>query len=570
MNKLKKLPVGYEDFSEIIEKNFYYVDKTKLIEQILNQDSKVSLFTRPRRFGKSLNMSMLKHFFKIDADKSLFDGLYISNNSELCDKYMGKYPVVSISLKGVDRLKFEDAKYQFKKIIGDQARKFKFLNNSDNLDEYDKKLYLSLIEMDKDGYLMNDNNLISSLKTLSYLLYKYYNQKTIILIDEYDVPLDKAFQNGYYSEMVSLIRGIFGEALKTNEYLEFAILTGCLRISKESIFTGLNNFKVLTITDSRFDEEFGFSESEVKQILEYYGLEDKYDEIKKWYDGYRFGDAEIYCPWDVINHVDDLRFDPSASPKAYWLNSSGNGLVKRLIDMADNNTKNEIESLMKGETIEKRLYLELTYDELDKKIDNIWSVLFTTGYLTLADKPNGDIYKLRIPNYEIRKVYERQILDLFDDVVLDNKDTLSLLWSSINDGDNKKIEDNINNMLNKTISILDPKGDEKEKERYYHAFLLGLLVGCNNWRVYSNKESGIGFADIIIENDNSNKGSVIEIKNVDKIDKLDNACMGALKQIHDKKYYDYLVNEGKTDILLYGIAFYKKTCRVVVEKVNFH
>ncbi len=570
MNKLKKLPVGYEDFSEIIEKDFYYVDKTKLIEQILNQDSKVSLFTRPRRFGKSLNMSMLKYFFKIDTDKSLFDGLYISNDSELCDKYMGKYPVISLSLKGIEGLSYKEAVFGFVELIKSEFRRYDFLLTDNKLNDEDKNIYREIISINEVESITNITKIKQSLKTLSYLLYKHYNQKAIILIDEYDVPLDKAYQNGYYSEMVSLIRGIFGEALKTNEYLEFAILTGCLSISKESIFTGLNNFNVLSIIDKQYDEEFGFSELEVKQILEYYGLQDKYDEIKKWYDGYRFGDAEIYCPWDVINHLWRLVSDPNAKPQAYWLNSSGNGLVKRLVDRADNNTKNEIESLMEGETIEKRLYLELTYDELDKKIDNIWSVLFTTGYLTLADKPNGDIYKLRIPNYEIRKVYERQILDLFDDVVLDNKDTLSLLWSSINDGDNKKIEDNINNMLNKTISILDPKGDEKEKERYYHAFLLGLLVGCNNWRVYSNKESGIGFADIIIENDNSNKGSVIEIKNVDKIDKLDNACIGALKQIHDKKYYDYLVNEGKTDILLYGIAFYKKTCRVVVERVNFH
>ncbi len=566
MNRLKRLPVGYEDFGEIIEKDFYYVDKTMLIEQILNQGSKVSLITRPRRFGKSLNMSMLKYFFKLDTDKTLFDGLYISNNKELCDKYMGKYPVISISLKNVESLDFVGAKKKIIELIKFETEKFYLSIERKTLNELDEERYKKILHMTID----DDDVLSSSLKNLSYLLYKYYNQKTIILIDEYDVPLDKAFQNGYYRELVSLIRGIFSETLKTNEYLEFAILTGCLRISKESIFTGLNNFNVLSIIDKQYDEQFGFTELEVKQILEYYGLQDNYDEIKKWYDGYRFGDAEIYCPWDVINHLWRLVSDPNAKPQAYWLNSSGNGLVKRLIDKADNNTKNDIESLMEGETIEKRLNLELTYDELDKKIDNIWSVLFTTGYLTLADKPNGDIYKLRIPNYEIRKVYERQILDLFDDVVLDNKDTLSLLWSSINDGDNKKIEDNINNMLNKTISILDPKGDEKEKERYYHAFLLGLLVGCNNWRVYSNKESGIGFADIIIENDNSNKGSVIEIKNVDKIDKLDNACIGALKQIHDKKYYDYLVNEGKTDILLYGIAFYKKTCRVVVERVNFH
>ncbi len=564
MNRLKRLPVGYEDFGEIIEKDFYYIDKTMLIEQILNQGSKVSLITRPRRFGKSLNMSMLKYFFKLDTDKTLFDGLYISNNKELCDKYMGKYPVISISLKNVESSDFVGAKKKIIELIKFETEKFYLSIERKTLNELDEERYEKILHMTID----DDDVLSSSLKNLSYLLYKYYNQKTIILIDEYDVPLDKAFQNGYYRELVSLIRGIFSEALKTNEYLEFAILTGCLRISKESIFTGLNNFKVFSITDSRFDEQFGFTSEEVIQMLKYYNLENKYDEIKKWYDGYRFGKAEIYCPWDVINHVGDLHFDPSASPKAFWLNSSGNGLVKRLIDKADNNTKNDIESLMEGETIEKRLNLELTYDELDKKIDNIWSVLFTTGYLTLADKPNDDIYKLRIPNYEIRKVYENQILDLFDDVVLDNKDKLSSLWSSINDGDNKTIEDTINDILSETISVLDPKGDEKEKEKYYHTFLSGLLVGNGQWRVHSNKESGSGFADIMLESKRTNKGLVIEIKSVDKITELDNACIGAIKQIHDRKYYDYLINEGKDDILLYGIAFYKKTCRVMVDTIK--
>ena len=566
MNKLKMLPVGYEDFSEIITDNFYYVDKTKLIEQIFENKTKVSLFTRPRRFGKSLNMSMLKYFFNIGTDKSLFDGLYISNNKELIDKYMGKYPVISITLKGVEALNFDDAKYQFKELIWMETRNFSFLENSENLDVYDKEVYLSLCKMLDGRCAMNDETLYGSLQILSKLLYKHYGKKTIILIDEYDVPLDKAYQNGYYKEMVSLIRLMFGKALKTNEYLEFAVLTGCLRISKESIFTGLNNFKVLSITDTRFDEQFGFTEDEVKEILKYYSLEDKFSELKKWYDGYRFGNAEIYCPWDVINHVDKLRYETDAEPQNYWLNSSGNGLVKRLIDKADDITRDEIESLMEGNTIEKKLYLELTYDDLDTKVNNIWSVLFTTGYLTLADKPSNGIYKLRIPNYEIRKIYEDQILDLFDDVVLNDKDNLSSLWSSFIDGDSKNIEDIINNILSKTISVLDPKGSEKEKEKYYHAFLSGLLVGNGFWRVYSNKESGIGFADIILESRLTNKGFVIEIKSVDKLS--EDACTKAIQQIHDKRYYEYLLNEDKDDILLYGIVFYKKSCKVMVEKLS--
>ena len=566
MNKLKMLPVGYEDFSEIITDNFYYVDKTKLIEQIFENKTKVSLFTRPRRFGKSLNMSMLKYFFNIGTDKSLFDGLYISNNKELIDKYMGKYPVISITLKGVEALNFDDAKYQFKELIWMETRNFSFLENSENLDVYDKEVYLSLCKMLDGRCAMNDETLYGSLQILSKLLYKHYGKKTIILIDEYDVPLDKAYQNGYYKEMVSLIRLMFGKALKTNEYLEFAVLTGCLRISKESIFTGLNKFKVLSITDTRFDEQFGFTEDEVKEILKYYSLEDKFSELKKWYDGYRFGNAEIYCPWDVINHVDKLRYETDAEPQNYWLNSSGNGLVKRLIDKADDITRDEIESLMEGNTIEKKLYLELTYDDLDTKVNNIWSVLFTTGYLTLADKPSNGIYKLRIPNYEIRKIYEDQILDLFDDVVLNDKDNLSSLWSSFIDGDSKNIESIINTFLNKTISVLDPKGSEKEKEKYYHAFLSGLLVGNQDWSVSSNKESGLGFADIMVKLDNSNKGFVIEIKSVDKLS--EDACTKAIQQIHDKRYYEYLLNEDKDDILLYGIAFYKKSCRVMVEKLS--
>ena len=566
MNKLKMLPVGYEDFSEIITDNFYYVDKTKLIEQIFENKTKVSLFTRPRRFGKSLNMSMLKYFFNIGTDKSLFDGLYISNNKELIDKYMGKYPVISITLKGVEALNFDDAKYQFKELIWMETRNFSFLENSENLDVYDKEVYLSLCKMLDGRCAMNDETLYGSLQILSKLLYKHYGKKTIILIDEYDVPLDKAYQNGYYKEMVSLIRLMFGKALKTNEYLEFAVLTGCLRISKESIFTGLNNFKVLSITDTRFDEQFGFTEDEVKEILKYYSLEDKFSELKKWYDGYRFGNAEIYCPWDVINHVDKLRYETDAEPQNYWLNSSGNGLVKRLIDKADKNTRYEIESLMEGSTIEKKLYLELTYDDLDTKVNNIWSVLFTTGYLTLADKPSNGIYKLRIPNYEIRKIYEDQILDLFDDVVLNDKGNLSSLWSSFIDGDSKNIESIINTFLNKTISVLDPKGSEKEKEKYYHAFLSGLLVGNQDWSVSSNKESGLGFADIMVKLDNSNKGFVIEIKSVDKLS--EDACTKAIQQIHDKRYYEYLLNEDKDDILLYGIVFYKKSCKVMVEKLS--
>ena len=564
MNKLKALPVGYEDFSEIRTEDFYYVDKTKLIEQIFEYRSKVSLFTRPRRFGKSLNMSMLKYFFEIDTDKTLFDGLYISNNKELCDKYLGKYPVISITLKGIEGLTYKEAAFGVVELIKSEFRRHDFLLMDNKLNDEDKNTYREITSINEIDSIENVAKIRLSLKTLSYLLYKYYGKKTIILIDEYDVPLDKAFQNGYYKEMVSLIRGMFGETLKTNEYLEFAVLTGCLRISKESIFTGLNNFKVLSITDSKFDEEFGFTKEEVEQLLQYYGLEDKYSEVKEWYDGYRFGNAEIYCPWDVINYVDDARFDYDLEPENYWSNSSSNDLVKRFIDKADKNTKEEIEKLINGESINKNLRLDLTYDEIDNGIDNIWSVLFTTGYLTLADKPKEGIYKLRIPNKEVRDIFKSKINEWFKSLL--NKDVLFPLWNSFNNGNSKIIEDTLNNILSNTISVFDPKGNEKET--YYHALLSGLLVGNQDFNVYSNKESGIGFTDIMLESKVSNKGIVIEVKSVDKITDLDDSCLKALKQIKDKRYYEYLLNENKKDILLYGISFYKKTCRVRCEKLD--
>ena len=563
-----KLPVGIESFSEIRETGFYYVDKTKLVEQLLDQWGKVNLFTRPRRFGKTLNMSMLRNFFEIGADKSLFDGLYISRNQKLCETYQGKYPVVFLSLKNVDGLTFEEAKYRMTELIGMEAERFSFLMDSEHLSANEKKRYRALTELSSGRFTMDNVLLSSSLQVLSQLLCRHYGRKTIILIDEYDVPLDKAFQHGYYKEMVALIRGLFGQALKTNDSLQFAVLTGCLRISKESIFTGLNNFKVLSIADARFDEQFGFTEDEVKKLLMDYRLEDHLPEIRKWYDGYHFGDADVYCPWDVINHVDRLCSEANAEPQAYWINTSGNNLLKRFVDKADKTTRSEIERLIAGESIEKAIRLDLTYDEIDNSITNLWSVLFTTGYLTMDGKPSQGVYRLKIPNEEIRQVYKVQIQELFDHTVLKDTDMLQGLWKAFSEGNAAEIEQCLTRILTNSISVFDVKGTEKEKENSYHLLLFGLLVGNGAWCVRSNREAGEGFADLVVETDDPNEGMILELKSTDRISNLDTACAQALAQIHDRRYDEYLREEGRNHIWAYGIAFYRKRCKVTVEKLK--
>lgn len=560
-----KLPVGIDDFRKIRECGFYYVDKTKLVEQLMQNWGEVNLFTRPRRFGKTLNMSMLRSFFEIGTDKSLFDGLYISQNKELCDMYMGKYPVISITLKGIEGMTFEEARNMLKIILKNEARRHYYLKNSDRLTDDDKQQYEQIL-------LGTAENTADSLRLLSQLLFLHYDKKVVILIDEYDVPLDKAFQNGYYSEMTSLIRGILGQALKTNDYLQFAVLTGCLRISKESIFTGLNNFKVLSIADARFDEQFGFTDSEVRDILEEYGVSDKISEVKDWYDGYRFGKADVYCPWDVINYVDHLQADPNARPQAYWINSSGNGLVRRLINIADESTKDEIERLIAGETIEKAIRLELTYDEIDNSIDNIWSVLFTTGYLTNAGEielPGGDGYgyRLVIPNKEVRQVFVSQIQEWFRQTVTYDNGSVQDLCEAFMAGDADKIQSNLNMILIKTISVLDTKARDDQKENFYHGLLLGLLRSKPDWRIKSNRESGDGFSDISIEPTIPEKGIVIEVKYANTISGLDDACGRAMKQIRDRRYDEALREDGREDIIAYGIAFCRKRCKVVCEKM---
>ena len=568
MSEIVKLPVGIDDFKKLRQEDFYYVDKTALIEQLLNNWGELNLFTRPRRFGKTLNMSMLKAFFEIGADRSLFEDLYITKNEKLCAEYMGKYPVVFITLKGVEGLSFEDAKNKFIRLIGDEAERLSVLADSEKLSDEEKAEYNALIARREGRYLMDGDVFSSSLKILSKLLYRHYNQKAVILIDEYDVPLDKAFQNGYYREMVSLIRDMFGNALKTNEYLQFAVLTGCLRISKESIFTGLNNFRVHSITNPKFDEQFGFTDDDVRNLLKFYNIESRMEQTKEWYDGYHFGDADIYCPWDVINFVYDAKDNPNARPEAYWINTSSNGLVKRFINKADKSTRDEIERLVSGEYIEKYVRLELTYDEIDNTIDNLWSVLFSTGYLTHCGVTEEGAYKLIIPNREVREVYKLQIRDWFREIIRMDKEGFQPLWKAFKEGDSASVEDILNRIMSRTISVLDPKGSETEKEKFYHALLAGILIGNGEWGVASNKESGEGFADIIVETDDINQGLIIEIKGAEKITELDKACERAMTQIHDRRYDEYLRNEGRNDILAYGIAFYKKRCRVVAEKLK--
>ena len=565
MAATKKIPVGIENFQDMRKFNFYYIDKTNLIEQLLDNWSKVTLFTRPRRFGKTLNMSMLRSFFELGTDKSLFDGLYISKNKELCEEHMGKYPVIFFSLKSVEGLKFENARYRIIEMIGREAQRYEFLAESDKLSENEKAQYKALIALDNGKYTMDDDILISGIQMLSHLLYKHYGQKTVILIDEYDVPLDKAFENGYYKEMVSLIRGIFGMALKTNDSLQFAVLTGCLRISKESIFTGLNNFEVLSILNTQYDEAFGFTDGEVKQILEDYDLSDHYPDVKEWYDGYHFGNTDIYCPWDVIRYCKNLCADPAALPEDFWSNSSGNAMVRRFIDKADIRTKNEIERLIAGEDIEKDISQELTYDEIDKSIENLWSVLFTTGYLTHKGCTESGRYRLAIPNKEVRNLFIRKIREWFSDVTRNDGKTLEEFCNAFVDKDPRKIEQIFGDYLWNTISIRDTATAKAKKENFYHGILLGLLGYKASWLIKSNAESGTGYSDILVEVPDNRTGIVIELKYAEDGD-MDAACSRALEQIEEKEYVDKLRQDGMRNFIKYGIACFKKDCKVVIEE----
>lgn len=559
----KKLPVGIDSFEKLRREGFYYIDKTGLIRDLLNNWGEVNLFTRPRRFGKTLNMSMLKSFFEIGADKTLFDGLAISKETALCEEYMGKYPVVFLSLKGVDGLTFEDAYGMLRRIIRAEAFRMEYLAKSDRVSEKELRTFLRLLD-EKD----TKGDILDSLKTLSSLLYQHYGQKVVLLIDEYDVPLDKAYHHGYYREMVALIRGLFGQVLKTNDSLQFAVLTGCLRVAKESIFTGLNNFKVLSIVDPRFDEHFGFTDVEVKKLLADYHLDRHFAEIKEWYDGYRFGEVDVYCPWDVINHVDLLRAKPDAKPQAYWINTSGNDMVKKFVDKADATTQEEIERLVAGEAIEKHVRLELTYPEIRESIDNLWSVLFTTGYLTHAGQTEDGRYRLRMPNREVREVFIFQIQEWFKASIEKDRQPTQAFCQALLEGDADNAGNELTMIMSGMISVLDTKARDEQKENFYHGLLLGLLRSVADWKILSNAEAGEGFSDIIIEPRRMpNAGIIIEIKYAATFRGLDEACAKAMEQIKMRRYDERLRNEGREDILAYGIAFNRKRCKAVCERL---
>lgn len=554
----KKLPIGIENFEKMQLDKFYYVDKTYLIKELLDHWAEVTLFTRPRRFGKSLNMSMLRNFFDINGNQEIFNNLQVSQEKKLCEEYMGKYPVVSISLKGINEQTYKKAIKMASQVIKGEVRKFQFLLDSKCLTEYDKQTYTELLETEADEDL-----LCSSLKILSELLEKHYGRKAILLIDEYDVPLAKAFERGYYDQMVIFIHNMFEYALKTNDSLQFAVLTGCMRISKESIFTGLNNLKVLSVADVQFDEYFGFTDTEVREMLEYYGLSDHYEDIREWYDGYQFGNAEVYCPWDVINYVDTLRFDPQAEPKNYWSNTSSNEAVKRFIRESDKVTvKREIEKLVAGEAIEKEIHQELTYKEMYDSIENLWSVLFTTGYLTQRGRATGDIFQMVIPNMEIRKIFTTQIMEYFKESVPKNGELLSTFCNALRNGETETIEKCLCDYLRRTISIRDTFVKKKLKENFYHGILIGILGYEESWSVSSNKESGDGYSDIVIASDDGEMGIILELKYAQD-GNLNAACEDALKQIESNNYIEVLEEDGVENIIKYGIAFYKKKCKVL-------
>lgn len=562
MAGMAKLPMGIENFEEMRTMGYYYIDKTGFIRDLLENFGKVNLFTRPRRFGKTLNMSMLKYFFQTGSDSKIFDGLEISREKEICDKYMGKFPVISITLKGVEGRNFSEAKEMFRSIIGEEALRFQFLLKSNSLSEIECKRYKALVNINEKGsFAMADDLLKESLKILSQLLQKHYGQRAIILIDEYDVPLDKAYQSGYYDDMVSFIRSLFGQALKTNDSLYFAALTGCLRVSKESIFTGLNNFNVYTIRDVQYKEYFGFTDKEVREILEYYGWLDKYGAVKEWYDGYQFGNLEIYCPWDVISYCHALKMDSSIRPKNYWVNTSSNDIIRKFVSKAKTVTRNEIELLIAGGSIKKEIRQELTYRDLDSHIDNLWSLLFMTGYLTQCGEEE-DRVTLVIPNREIRWIFVEQIRRWFQEETTKDSHKLEVFCKAFQENDVSAIEEGFNAYLKKTISIRDSNAKKEMKENFYHGILVGIFGNMDGWEVRSNAESGEGYCDIMVEIQEQEIGIVIELKYAENA-RFDTACQKALQQIKDRNYEECLVDDGMRTIYRYGIACYKKRCKVV-------
>lgn len=564
----KKLPIGVEFFEDIRTQGFYYIDKTNFIKDLINMRGSVNLFTRPRRFGKSLNMDMIKCFFETGTDKSLFDGLDISKEKDLCNQYQAKYPVISISLKDVDGRTYELALKKMAATLKKEIRRHQYLLEGDQLSEIDKNAVKHLFTDPLD-----ETDQEESLYLLSEMLYKYHGQKVILLIDEYDVPLDKAYSKGYYDEMVDHMRGLFGEVLKTNPNLYFAVLTGCLRISKESIFTGINNFKVHSIADTSYDEYFGFTDEEVKEMLSYYQIEGQYDVIKQWYDGYQFGKENIYCPWDVINYIADYLNDSHMQPKLYWLNTSENYIIHQLIKRADANMREEIGQLIAGQSIYKEIKTELTYKDLDipeigdndTSRNNLWSILYTTGYLTTRSSDRRR-YELTIPNQEIHDIFVTQIKEWMQDTIIQG-DLVQLkeFWQAVATGNAQNFEEIFRNYLLKTISIRDTNTAIDRKENFYHGLLLGILRGNSSWIIKSNQESGDGYADIVMEIPEKRIGCIFEMKYAQD-GNLEKSCDIALKQIEDKKYTTILEEDGMNIIYKYGVACYKKDCKVKKEE----
>ena len=557
-----KLPLGVEFFSTLRKEEYYYVDKTALINELEERMGKVNLFTRPRRFGKTLNMSMLQCFYEIGTDETLFSGLKITQNEMLCKRCLGKFPVIFLTLKDVEGLTYHDAESSLSSLIRMEALRHTELGQSKALLPEEQASYAAL----RKG--VQGEALLDSLRLLTQLLGKHYQREVVVLIDEYDVPLAKAYHAGYYKEMAALMRAFLGKALKTNSYLYKAVLTGCLRVSKESIFTGLNNFTLNTIVDEAADEYFGFTQAEVDELLQYYSIQKQAAVMKEWYDGYHFGTTDVYCPWDVINYVNKLRFNEKAQPEAFWVNTSGNDLVQHFITKADKNTKRELELLLDGGCIEKSLRLDLTYDELDSSIDNLWSVLFTTGYLTLAGKTEDGLYQLKLPNREVREVFLHKITAWFDNVLSKKSATVEEFCRSMAVGEAARVEQSLNLLLSRMISVLDSKARSVQKENFYHGLLLGLLRSEADWLVLSNVEAGEGFSDILVETDNPDVGIVIEVKYAASFASLETACQKAMQQIKERRYAERLQNEGRIKIYAYGIAFYKKRCKVVAQLIE--
>lgn len=558
---MKRLPIGIEDFEKIRQEDYYYVDKTGMIGDIIRNGAEVTLFTRPRRFGKSLNMSMLEQFFSLNGKPELFEGLQIMGEPELCQKYMGQYPVISLSLKGINAVSYETAFKIAVRGINESAAMVDYLEQSERLTKNDKESYRELLKRD-----MDEAEFYVSLRELSRLLAKHFDKKVIILIDEYDVPMAKAYENGYYDQMIFTMRNFLEQALKTNRNLQFAVLTGCMRISRESIFTGLNNFQVLSISDVGFDEYFGFTDNEVRQLLCYYRQEQSYGSIREWYDGYRFGNVDVYCPWDVLNHCQKLLAEPSVQPQNYWINTSSNDVVRRFIEKSDSGmTRQEIEALIAGEEIEKEICQELTYQDMYANIENIWSVLFMTGYLTYHGKPENNRFCLAIPNLEIRNIFTTQIMEYFRKNVQADGKTLKSFCDALEQGDAETVEEILQQYLKKTISIRDTFVQKQMKENFYHGILLGILGIKERWAVSSNRESGDGYSDIVVETENSEKGMILELKYAQD-GNLEQACRKALAQTTEVHYAEILEDQGINEILCYGIAFYKKRCMVMCKK----